>query len=124
MCQGVAPSLSDGIEEIRLFCWHSIDGVIDSRSEELVTYRFRPDEGTLSRIVGRQSMPLATGLSSNGFKLSFFDGSGSAVDSGADAADPVSIRRLRIALTLEDPRGRHLAGASTDVGIRNRSWTR
>ena len=44
--------------------------MVDATSDEVITYVFRPIDGTLSRIVGHQSMPLLSGLPADGVRLS------------------------------------------------------
>jgi type II secretory pathway pseudopilin PulG len=102
------------------------DGTVNSRSDELIRYVFRPATGTLNRIVGRQSMPLATNLSAHRFRLSYFDAGGIALDAGGadlDATALAAIRRVRIAVLITDASGKPLSSATTDVAIRNQPWT-
>jgi type IV pilus assembly protein PilW len=101
------------------------DGTIDGDSEEVVAYVFRPAQGTLSRVVGRQSMPLADGLAADGFRLAYFDSAGTEITSpsGLDAAARAAVRRVRITLLLRDASRTALAGGSTEVALRNRPWT-
>lgn len=101
------------------------DGRIDRRSEELIAYRFAPSEGTLRRIVGRQSMPLATDLPPDGFRLSYFDDAGAplpASDGDLDTDHRAMIRRVRIALRVGDLADGSAAVAYTDVALRNQPW--
>jgi Tfp pilus assembly protein PilW len=101
------------------------DGSIDGASQELVTYAFRPETGVLSRIVGRQSMPLASQLPADGFRLSYAGDAGAALAPNGDALDAEERRRLRridVSLTFRDPAGRPLAGATTAVALRNMPW--
>ena len=102
------------------------DGLVDTESGEIITYAFRPEAGTLSRVVGRQSMPLATGLPADGFRLSYMDTAGAALDAGTtglDAADRATIRRVRVDLLSRATNGEPLAGVVTNVALRNRPWT-
>jgi len=102
------------------------DGTVDGRSRELITYSFDPGVGTLSRIVGRQPMPLASGLSEDGFRFSYTDVSGSALDADGrnlDAPERSAIRRVSVALLVRNTDGRPLAGAVTNVALRNHPWT-
>jgi len=102
------------------------DGVIDSGSEESITYAFRPAVGTLSRVVGSQSMPLATGLPPDGFQLSYMDADGTQLDAAGrdlDAAERARIRRIRAALLARDAGGEALASAVVEAALRNRPWT-
>jgi Tfp pilus assembly protein PilW len=100
------------------------DGGIDQRSEEVVRYVFQPERGVLRRIVGRQSMPLAEGLSADGFILTYVDGAGATLDPDrTGAVEPLAIRRIEVSLMVRDDVGRPLAGARTAVGLRNRPWS-
>jgi len=102
------------------------DGIVDTGSTEIITYAFRPEAGTLSRVVGRQSMPLVTGLPADGFQLSYMDSAGAALDpdtGGLDATDRAAIRRVRVDLLARATSGEPLAGVVTDVALRNRPWT-
>ena len=56
------------------------DGAIDSSSEERVTYRPSAATASLLRIVGTQTMPLLSDLAPGGFRLRYFDASGSELD--------------------------------------------
>ena len=101
------------------------DGIVDTSSREVITYAFEPTMGTLSRVVGRQSMPLATGLPADGFRLSYLDTAGAALDpdtSGLDATDRAAIRRVRVRLLSRAASGEPLAGVVTDVALRNYPW--
>jgi type II secretory pathway component PulJ len=102
------------------------DGIVDTSSREVITYAFEPTMNTLSRIVGRQSMPLATGLPADGFRLSYIDTAGAALDPGAsglDATDRAAIHRVRVELLARAASGEPLAGVVSDVTLRNRPWT-
>jgi Tfp pilus assembly protein PilW len=62
------------------------DGTIDGSSEERVTYRSSTATGSLLRIVGTQTMPLLSNLAPGGFRLRYFDASGSELDPATPAA--------------------------------------
>lgn len=52
------------------------NGIADTDSEEHVTYRCTGDGQTLERVVGRQVMPLVSGLVPGTFNLRYFDDRG------------------------------------------------
>ena len=85
------------------------DGVIDDRSAERVRYRCDTSRGRLSRIVGRQSMPLATGLTSCAF--SYLDARALPVTgspAGLDAADRARVRAVTMTIA-----GTHTGGTAS-----------
>jgi type II secretory pathway pseudopilin PulG len=101
------------------------DGTVDAASDELITYVFRPIDGTLSRIVGRQSMPLLSGLPADGVRLHYADAHGMPLGRGGAALDDGerrAVHRIDIALLVRDSHGEPLGGAVTRVVLRNRPW--
>ncbi|TMB05922.1 MAG: hypothetical protein E6J70_01320 [Deltaproteobacteria bacterium] len=77
------------------------DGLVDGASEEQTAYACSAANQGLSRIVGRQSMPLADGVSVCG--LRYLDAAGTAFavpPAGLGAADRARIRALALDLTL------------------------
>ena len=77
------------------------DGLVDGASEEQTAYACSAANQRLSRIVGRQSMPLADGVSACG--LRYLDAAGTAFavpPAGLGAADRARIRALALDLTL------------------------
>ena len=99
------------------------DGDIDRHSRELTTYAFRHAQGTLSRIIGQQSMPLATGLPADGFRLNYLDAAARILPMGADGLDDAAreaVRLVSVAVTVRDTLGKPLASARTSVAVRNR----
>ena len=89
------------------------DGVVDTTSEEQTAYACSAANQRLSRIIGRQSLPLADGVSACG--LRFFDATGAAMAvpaAGLGAADRGRIRALALDLTLI-PTALHGATART-----------
>ena len=77
------------------------DGVVDVTSEEQTAYACSAANLRLSRIVGRQSLPLADGVRACG--LRFLDDAGTAMvvpAAGLGAADRARIRALALDLTL------------------------
>ncbi len=55
------------------------DGRVDSRSKELIAYR-RSRRGDLVRVVGRQAMPLLSGLAVDGLEFTYRDDQARRVD--------------------------------------------
>ena len=77
------------------------DGVVDGTSEEQTAYACSASNQRLSRIVGRQSMPMADGVSACG--LRFLDAGGAAMAvpaAGLGAGDRARIRALALDLAL------------------------
>ena len=77
------------------------DGVVDGASEEQTAYACSASNRRLSRIVGRQSLPLADGVSRCVFR--FLDGAGMAMavpPAGLGAADRARIGALALDLRL------------------------
>ena len=102
------------------------DGRVDATSDDLITYVFRPHDGTLSRIVGRQSMPLLSGLPADGVRLSYADARCIPLGPGGgdlDDGERRAIHRVDIALLARDADGEPLGGAVTRVALRNRPWS-
>lgn len=80
------------------------NGVVDTASEETTAYVCRA--GRLSRLIGRQSLPLADGLSRCAFSY-YLDGAGVPVPvppGGLDAATRARVRAVALDLTLLAPR--------------------
>jgi Tfp pilus assembly protein PilW len=68
------------------------DGRIDTRSREHVSYRRAGRSGDLIRVLGRQAMPLLTGLAADGLRLAYYDAAGAEIAPGdAGAADAVRV---------------------------------
>lgn len=55
------------------------NGKIDRRSKELITYR-RTRSGSLLRVVGRQAMPLLSGLDADGLQFEYLDKQARPID--------------------------------------------
>ena len=123
---GLEPILEAGDHVVRIQADDDGSGVIDDRSEELVAYVFRPDDGTLSRVVGHQSMPIASGLPSDGCRLGFYDAVGAPLadeGSGLDEPRRSAIRRVALRVVVRDATHAILADTATEVTLRNRAWT-
>jgi type II secretory pathway component PulJ len=120
---GLDPILAAGGHIVRIQADDDGSSVIDDRSEELIAYVFQ--DGTLSRVVGRQSMPIASGLPSDGWRLTFFDGAGGELaDAGGELDGPrcAAIRRVRLRVVVRDSAQIILADAVTEIALRNRPW--
>lgn len=101
------------------------DGAVDASSQERITYLFESASGTLSRVVGRQSMPLVTSLPTDGFRLAYVDGRGVPIrpdGTDLDAAERGAIRGVDITLLTRDSAGTPLGGIVTRMAVRNRPW--
>ena len=89
------------------------DGVVDATSEEQTAYACSAANQRLSRIIGRQSLPLADGVTA--CALRFFDTTGTAMAvpaAGLGTADRARIRAVALDLTLV-PTALHGATART-----------
>jgi hypothetical protein len=77
------------------------DGVVDGESEESTVWVCFAAPGRLSRIIGRQSMPLADGVTA--CALRYVDAAGAPILAppiGLDAAERARIRAVALDLTL------------------------
>jgi type II secretory pathway component PulJ len=122
---GLAPILSADAGGIVVQADDDGDGSVDAHSEEVTAYAFRPATGVLYRAVGRQTMPLAEGLSPAGFALAYLDGAGLPIDGagGVSGLDLPRVRRVAIAIAVgagDGGRGRPLAEVATMVALRAR----
>jgi type II secretory pathway component PulJ len=120
------PILAAGDHNLQVQADDNGDGVVDDRSEELVAYEFQSRDGTLNRVVGRQSMPIANGLPADGCRLAFVDAAGSQLlDTGAglDGPQRAAIRRVRLRVVVRDATQTILADAASEVTLRNRPWS-
>jgi prepilin-type N-terminal cleavage/methylation domain-containing protein len=101
------------------------DGMLDASGGERISYRFRPGVGTLSRMVGRQSMPLASHLPPDGFRLSYVDARGAPLrPDGVDLtpAERAAVRRIDVTLMARAADGAPLTAIATGVALRNLPW--
>ncbi len=86
------------------------DGAVDATSEETTAWVCSPALLRLSRIIGRQSLPLADGVGGCGFR--YLDASGATLPvptAGLAAADRLRVRALALDVTLRPP------GLATDT---------
>ena len=80
------------------------NGGIDTASEEQVGYRLSGAGGdTLQRTVGRQSLPLLSGLAAGGFRLAYLDAGGAEIDPGAPSA-LAAVRAVTVEVALRATR--------------------
>ncbi|HZP42899.1 MAG TPA: hypothetical protein VFD84_15510 [Candidatus Binatia bacterium] len=95
------------------------DGVVDGTSEETTGWVCGGSPPRLSRIVGRQSLPLVDGLGR--CELSYLDAAGSAVAvpaAGLGAADRARVRAVGIALEARAPGLRTPSARRVAVALR------
>ncbi len=95
------------------------DGTVDAGTEERVSYLCNAGTGRLSRVVGRQSMPLAEGVSACG--LRYLDGSGAPVGPSGralTAAERLAVRSLAIDLVLRPAGLTAPAARSVTIALR------
>jgi len=77
------------------------NGAVDTSSEESAAHVCSVPTGRLSRIIGRQSLPLAEGVTACGF--SYLDATGAPIAipaAGLDAAARARVRAVALHLTL------------------------
>jgi Tfp pilus assembly protein PilW len=77
------------------------DGAVDSDSEETIAWVCAPATRRLSRLVGRQSLPLADGVTR--CTLTYFDAAGRPIAvpvSGLDAAARPTVRTVALEMAL------------------------
>ena len=90
------------------------NGSIDPDSEERIGYRWSAASGSLSRLVGRQSLPILSDVAPGGFRLAYFDRDGARLDP-TDPATGVATRvvTVELATATHGPRpGVHLVGGA------------
>ena len=82
------------------------DGVVDPSSAERVTLSWTASGGgRLLRALGNQSMNIALGVPSAGFRIRYFDDAGTELPLGAgelDPADAARVRRVELELVLTE----------------------
>ncbi len=117
---GLAPIAAAATRAIVVQSDDNGDGVVDLRSGERTAYAFRPDTGVLYRTVGRQPMPLAEGLSAQGFTLAYLDREGLAIPAveGVSVSDLPRIHRVLISVAAGSDDGAPLAQVRTAVVLR------
>jgi Tfp pilus assembly protein PilW len=89
---GVAGIVAAGPARLELAADLDGDGAIDAGSEERVGYRRATSSASLLRVVGAQAMPILSDLTSDGFRLRYFDGDGGELDPG----DPDALAAVRL----------------------------
>jgi Tfp pilus assembly protein PilW len=95
------------------------DGVVDTGTEEHVAYLCNLGTARLSRVLGRQSMPLAEAVSTCRFR--YLDGSGEPIaPSGRalTAAERLAVRSLAIDVVLRSPGLAAPAARSVTIALR------
>jgi Tfp pilus assembly protein PilW len=112
---GVAPVTDAQAARVAFAADLDGDGAVDPASEETVGYVCAPGAGRLSRVVGRQSLPLADGVTACAFR--YLDAAGAPVampPGGLDAASRAAVRAVALDLALV-PTGLHGAVERTVV---------
>lgn len=95
------------------------DGVIDAASAERLRWRWSAVTSTLSRVVGNQSMPLATGATAVHFD--YRDTAGATIAPSPSGLAPGELDRVRavtLSFTLGAPGGGAAVRRSTTVTLR------
>ena len=95
------------------------NGTVDAASEETVRWLCAPALQRLSRVVGRQSLPVADGVSRCAFR--YLDAAGSAIatpPAGLDAASRARIRAVGLDVTLLPTRLRAPVARTVVVALR------
>ena len=98
---GIAPVAEAQADRLGFTADLDGDGVVDAASEEVTTYVCAPGARRLSRIIGRQSLPLADGVTGCAFR--YLDGAGVPIATppgGLDATTRAAIRAVALDLTL------------------------
>jgi Tfp pilus assembly protein PilW len=98
------------------------DGVLDATSEETTAHVCTTGVGRLSRIIGRQSLPLADGLSRCAFR--YLDAAGEAIavpPAGLSTAALAGVRAVALDLTLLPSGLRGRADRTVLVALRRAS---
>lgn len=78
------------------------NGAIDASSEERIGYRVTAATRSLQRVVGAQSLPILADVATGGFRLSYFDAAGTALDPN-DAATRTAARLVTVDVTTTPP---------------------
>jgi Tfp pilus assembly protein PilW len=118
---GIDPLSEARVDRITLQSDLDGNGAVDASSEEVTAYACALAAGRLSRIIGRQSLPLADGITICTF--SYFDATGSTIAVPAAGLDPAGRSRVRtigLDLALTAARGLAPAGRSVTVALRSR----
>jgi Tfp pilus assembly protein PilW len=108
---GVAPLTAAGPDRLALAADLDGDGAVDPTSEETVGWSCAA--GKLSRLVGRQSMPMADGVGRCAFR--YLDAAGRSIAAppgGVAAADLGRVRALALDVAVIPP-GLHAAAVRT-----------
>jgi Tfp pilus assembly protein PilW len=116
---GIAP-LAEALPE-RVTFEADLDGsgFVDTSSEESTAYLCAPASRRLSRIIGRQSLPLAEGVTQCAFR--YLDAAGAAIplpSGGLNAAARARVRVVELDLTLRAARLRARSERRVLVALR------
>lgn len=118
---GVAPITEARPDRLTLAADLDGDGAVATDSEEVTTYACALASRRLSRIIGRQSLPLADGITACAFR--FVDATGGPIPlaaGGLGAADRDRIRAVAFDLTLTPANGAAPTTRSVTVALRSR----
>ncbi len=98
---GVQPLVEAATDHVILNADLDGDGVIDDTSEEKITWTCSTAQRKLSRLVGRQSLPLADGVTACAFR--YLDATGTALPvpaAGLALADRARVRAVALDVTI------------------------
>jgi len=98
------------------------DGTIDSTSEEATRYRCDVGAGRLSRIVGRQSLPLADGVQRCTF--AYLDASGRLIPAPTAGLAPIDLVRVtgvELVIALQPSAGMEAVSRTARIALRRTS---
>jgi len=98
---GVTPLLEARPDRVTFAADLDGDGVVDAASEEVTAHACLTSPGRISRIVGRQSLPMADGVTRCGFR--YFDVHGTAIAvpaGGLDAVGRAGVRAVAVDVTM------------------------
>jgi Tfp pilus assembly protein PilW len=118
---GIAPVGEAHPDRLTLAADLDGDGTVATDSEETTTYACALAARRLSRIIGRQSLPLADGVTACAFR--FLDAGGDPIPlaaGGLDGADRDRIRAIGFDLTLIPPGGGAPTARRVTVALRSR----
>ena len=94
------------------------DGAVDAASEETTQYVCNTATRRLSRVLGRQSLPLADGVTGCGFR--YLDGAGAPIPAPPAGLVPADRARVRaVALDLALAAGRAVTARTAMVALRS-----
>ena len=99
---GIAPFALTAADRVEIQADLDGSGTIDASSEERVAYRVATSSRSLQRVVGTQSLPILSDVSSGGLGLVYRDATGTALDPTATTTRTAA-RLVEIDLTTAPP---------------------